>query len=57
MLSLPLEGLKSEHVEGALEELQTSIVGSPGHSRRQSTVLDVECLRLVPRDECTPLGD
>src|SRR5207247_8261092 len=48
VLPPPLEGPEDEHVERALEELQAPVVGRLGHSRRQSTALDVECLRLVP---------
>src|SRR5262249_47792250 len=44
----PLERPEDEHVEGTLEELQAPVVGRLGHSGRQSTVLDVERLRLVP---------
>ena len=35
-----------EHVEGAVEEFQAPVVGRLGHSRRQSTALDVGYLRL-----------
>ena len=45
----PLEGPEDEHVERALEQVEAAIVGSFGHSRRESTALDVERLRLVPR--------
>jgi hypothetical protein len=46
VLRSPLEGPENEHVEGALEQLQSPFVGRLGHSRRESTALDVECLRM-----------
>ena len=49
VLGPPLQGAENEHVEGALEQLQAPVVGVLGHSRRQSTALDVGRLRLVPR--------
>ena len=44
----PTEGPKDEHAEGALEDLESPVVGSLGYSCRQSTALDVEGLQLVP---------
>ena len=48
VLRAPLKRAKDEHVEGPLEEFQALFVGLFGHSRRQSTALDVDTLRLVP---------
>ena len=53
VLRAPLEGPEDEHVERALEELQALVVGRLGHSRRQSTTLDVEALLLVPQASAT----
>ena len=50
VLGSPLQGPQDEHVEGALQELEAAFV-SFGHSRRQSTTLDVDRLRRVPTDE------
>src|SRR5262249_39244267 len=48
VLGTPLQGPEDEHVEGALEQLQSLAVGVFGHGCRQSTALDVGRLRLVP---------
>src|SRR5205085_960499 len=48
MLGPPLQSPEHKHVKGAMEELQALFVGVSGHSRRQSTALDVGRLRLVP---------
>src|SRR5262249_48149953 len=56
VLRSPQQRPQDEHVEGALEELQATVVGSLGHSRRRSTALDVDGLRLVPRDSCWQTG-
>src|SRR5262249_43290966 len=47
VLGPPLERSKDEHVERALEELKTPVIGAGCHSRRQSTALDVGWLRVV----------
>ena len=56
VLRAPLQGPQDEHVEGALEEFQALVVGGFGHSRRQSTALDVDCLRPVPAGDCRDRG-
>src|SRR5262249_46668841 len=50
----PLQGPEDEHVERALEELEAFAFGVSGHRCRQSTALDVGCLRPVPA--FAPLG-
>jgi hypothetical protein len=47
VLGSPLEDPKDEHVEGALQKVKVAVSRGLGHSRRQSTALDVDCLRLV----------
>jgi hypothetical protein len=44
----PLERAEDEHVQRPLKEVEPVVVRPVGHSRRQSTALDVDCLRLVP---------
>src|SRR3954465_509105 len=51
VLRPPLEGAEDEHVERALEKLQPLVFRAFGHSRRQSTALDVGCLRRVPFEQ------
>src|SRR5437879_3276101 len=51
MLRSPLQRPEDQHVEGALQELEPLFVvhGAFGHSRRESTALDVGRLLLVQR--------
>jgi hypothetical protein len=42
-----LQRSQNQHVEGPLQELETRVVGVFHHGRRESTALDVDCLRLV----------
>jgi hypothetical protein len=45
----PLQRPEDQHVERALEQFKAVGVALFTHSRRQSTAIDVGCLRLVPR--------
>src|SRR5262249_47784166 len=56
VLRPPLEGPEDEHVERALQQLESAVVRSLGHGCRQSTALDGGGLGLVPGRDAGPEG-